>query len=215
MICAPGRAHLLGGGSPLRTRQGEPLAERQGCRGRLRIRRKPKAKRWPDEQEADEAAQRGETGNIVKARYLHGTLRRRSDRHKREGECAIPWEIWLAAPRGLPPSRGAGTVGQKSAAGHLRPGRNAWQAVQAARDYVRGGRGWVVDIDLAKFFDRVNHDLLMARVARQVGDTRVLGLIRWFLQAGLMQGGLCGKDERARRKAGAVAAAIEHHADGP
>ncbi len=50
---APGRAHLLGGESPLRTRQGEPLAERQGCRGRLRIWRKPKAKRWPDEQEAD------------------------------------------------------------------------------------------------------------------------------------------------------------------
>ena len=50
---APGRAHLLGGASPLLTRQGEDLAERQGCRGRLRIWRKPKAKRWPDEQEAD------------------------------------------------------------------------------------------------------------------------------------------------------------------
>jgi RNA-directed DNA polymerase len=72
----------------------------------------------------------------------------------------------------------------------FRPGRNAWQAVQAARDYVRGGRGWVMDIDLAKFFDRVNHDLLMARVARQVGDTRVLGVIRRFLEAGLMRDGL-------------------------
>jgi RNA-directed DNA polymerase len=72
----------------------------------------------------------------------------------------------------------------------FRPGRNAWQAVQAARDYVRGGRGWVVDIDLAKFFDRVNHDLLMARVARRVGDARVLGLIRRFLEAGLMRDGL-------------------------
>ena len=72
----------------------------------------------------------------------------------------------------------------------FRPGRNAWQAVQAARDYVRGGRGWVMDIDLAKFFDRVNHDLLLARVARQVGDTRVLGLIRRFLEAGLMRDGL-------------------------
>ena len=51
----------------------------------------------------------------------------------------------------------------------FRPGRNAWQAVQAARDYVRGGRGWVMDIDLDKFFDRVNHDLLMARVARELG----------------------------------------------
>jgi RNA-directed DNA polymerase len=72
----------------------------------------------------------------------------------------------------------------------FRPGRNAWQAVQAARDHVRGGRGWVVDLDLAKFFDRVNHDLLMARVAREVKDTRVLGLIRRFLQAGLMRDGL-------------------------
>jgi len=72
----------------------------------------------------------------------------------------------------------------------FRPGRSAWQAVQAARDHVRSGRGWVVDIDLAKFFDRVNHDLLMARVARQVGDRRVLGLIRRFLEAGLMRDGL-------------------------
>ena len=81
----------------------------------------------------------------------------------------------------------------------FRPGRNAWQAVGpagapswpiAARDHVRSGRGWVVDIDLAKFFDRVNHDLLMARVARRVGDTRVLGLIRRFWQAGLMRDGV-------------------------
>lgn len=72
----------------------------------------------------------------------------------------------------------------------FRPGRSAWQAVQAARDHVRSGRGWVVDIDLAKFFDRVNHDLLMARVAREVGDRRVLGLIRRFLEAGLMRDGL-------------------------
>ena len=72
----------------------------------------------------------------------------------------------------------------------FRPGRSAWQAVQAARGHVKGGRGWVVDIDLAKFFDRVNHDLLMARVARRVGDTRVLGLIRRFLEAGLMREGV-------------------------
>ena len=72
----------------------------------------------------------------------------------------------------------------------FRPGRNAWQAVQAARDHVRSGRGWVVDLDLAKFFDRVNHDLLLARVAREVKDTRVLGLIRRFLEAGLLRDGL-------------------------
>jgi RNA-directed DNA polymerase len=72
----------------------------------------------------------------------------------------------------------------------FRPGRNAWQAVQAARDHVRSGKGWVADIDLAKFFDRVNHDVLMARVAREVKDGRVLGAIRRFLEAGLMRDGL-------------------------
>jgi RNA-directed DNA polymerase len=72
----------------------------------------------------------------------------------------------------------------------FRPGRNAWQAVQAARDHVRCGKGWVADIDLAKFFDRVNHDVLMARVRREVRDERVLGVIRRFLEAGLMREGL-------------------------
>jgi RNA-directed DNA polymerase len=72
----------------------------------------------------------------------------------------------------------------------FRPGRSAWQAVTQARDYVAGGRRWVVDLDLEKFFDRVNHDLLMARVARKVKDQRMLGLIRRYLQAGVMAGGL-------------------------
>jgi len=72
----------------------------------------------------------------------------------------------------------------------FRPGRNAHQAVKAARDYVAEGKRWTVDLDLEKFFDQVNHDVLMARVVRKVKDERVLKLIRRYLEAGLMEGGV-------------------------
>lgn len=72
----------------------------------------------------------------------------------------------------------------------FRPGKSAHQAVQAAHKAVTSGLRWVVDIDLAKFFDRVNHDILMSRIARRVKDKRVLHLIRSYLQAGLFEGGI-------------------------
>jgi len=72
----------------------------------------------------------------------------------------------------------------------FRPGRSAHQAVLKAREYVAEGKRWVEDLDIEKFFDRVNHDVLMARVARKVKDKRLLRLIRRYLQAGIMAGGL-------------------------
>ena len=72
----------------------------------------------------------------------------------------------------------------------FRPGRSAHQAVRAAQKYIEEGHGWVVDMDLEKFFDRVNHDVLMGRVAKRVGDKRLLKLLRAFLNAGVMENGL-------------------------
>jgi group II intron reverse transcriptase/maturase len=72
----------------------------------------------------------------------------------------------------------------------FRPGRNAWQAVQRAQGYIREGRRWVVDLDLEKFFDRVNHDILMSRITRKVKDERVLKLVRRYLEAGMMSDGI-------------------------
>lgn len=71
-----------------------------------------------------------------------------------------------------------------------RPKRSAHGAVRRAREHMAAGHRWVVDLDLAQFFDRVNHDIVMARVARRVKDKRVLHLIRRYLQAGMMAGGL-------------------------
>lgn len=72
----------------------------------------------------------------------------------------------------------------------FRPGKSAHQAVEAARGYVADGYRWVVDMDLEKFFDRVNHDLLMGKLAEQVEDRRVLKLIRRYLEAGMMADGV-------------------------
>src|SRR5690242_10199363 len=72
----------------------------------------------------------------------------------------------------------------------FRPGRSAHQAVEAAQQYIAEGYRWVVDLDLEKFFDRVNHDKLMAKIAERVSDKQLLKLIRGFLRAGVMEGGL-------------------------
>lgn len=72
----------------------------------------------------------------------------------------------------------------------FRPGRSAHQAVKQAQGYIESGYNWVVDLDLEKFFDRVNHDVLMSRIAKRVSDKRVLSLIRGFLNAGVMEAGL-------------------------
>lgn len=78
----------------------------------------------------------------------------------------------------------------------FRPGRGAHDALSAARQYVADGRIIVVDLDLEKFFDRVNHDILMSRLARRIADKRLLRIIRRFLQAGMMQNGVCvARDE--------------------
>ena len=72
----------------------------------------------------------------------------------------------------------------------FRPGRSALEAVKQARCYIRAGYRWLVDLDLEKFFDRVNHDILMSRLARRIQDKRLLKLIRRYLEAGIMVGGV-------------------------
>ena len=72
----------------------------------------------------------------------------------------------------------------------FRPGRSAHDAVRVAQSHIQSGRRWVADVDLAKFFDRVNHDVLMERLSRRIADGRVLRLIRRYLAAGIMADGV-------------------------
>jgi RNA-directed DNA polymerase len=84
----------------------------------------------------------------------------------------------------------------------FRPGRSAHQAVERAQAYIASGHAVVVDIDLEKFFDRVNHDILMGLIAKRVADKCILKLIRAFLNAGVMEGGLVSPTEEGTPQGG-------------
>ena len=84
----------------------------------------------------------------------------------------------------------------------FRPGRSAHQAITKAQEYVGQGKAVVVDMDLEKFFDRVNHDILMSRIARKVADKRLLKLIRAYLTGGVMENGLVSPTEEGTPQGG-------------
>lgn len=84
----------------------------------------------------------------------------------------------------------------------FRPGRSAHQTVARAQEYIAAGHDVVVDIDLEKFFDRVNHDILMGLIAKRVTDKRILKLVRGFLTAGVLDGGLVGPTEEGTPQGG-------------
>jgi RNA-directed DNA polymerase len=91
----------------------------------------------------------------------------------------------------------------------FRPGRGAHDALAQASRYVAEGRTIVVDVDLEKFFDRVNHDILMSRLARRIGDKRLLKIVRRFLQAGMMQHGVCVERPEGTPQGGPLAPPTE------
>ncbi|HEX8896961.1 MAG TPA: group II intron reverse transcriptase/maturase [Terriglobales bacterium] len=92
----------------------------------------------------------------------------------------------------------------------FRPGRSAHQAVEQAQQYQAAGYRWVVDLDLEKFFDRVNHDRLLAKIAERVSDKRLLQLIRAFLQAGVMENGLVSSTEEGTPQGGPLSPVLSN-----
>ena len=87
----------------------------------------------------------------------------------------------------------------------FRPRRSAHQAVAQAQQYIAQGYGWLIDLDLEKFFDRVNHDKLMGQIARRIEDKRLLKLIRAFLNAGVMENGLVSPSVEGTPQGGPLA----------
>lgn len=84
----------------------------------------------------------------------------------------------------------------------FRPNRTAQQAVSQAKKYIREGKRWVIDMDLEKFFDKVNHDILMERIKRKIKDIRILNLIRRYLKAGAMENGIVKVNEEGTPQGG-------------
>ena len=105
-------------------------------------------------------------------------------------------------------SKWDGTFSQHSFG--FRPKRSAHQAVAQAQEYIRQGRGWVVDLDLEKFFDKVNHDKLMGQVGKRVKDERMLKLIRAFLNAGVMEDGLVKPTDEGTPQGGPLSALLSN-----
>lgn len=92
----------------------------------------------------------------------------------------------------------------------FRPNRNAWQAVQQAQQYIQSGTRWVVDMDLEKFFDRVDHDILMSRLARIIKDERLLKLIRQYLEAEMVDGKEVIKRDKGMPQGGPLSALLSN-----
>ena len=97
----------------------------------------------------------------------------------------------------------------------FRPGRGAHDAICAAQRYIQEGRRWVVDVDLEQFFDRVNHDVLMGRLAKRISDKRLLGLIRRYLEAGMMANGIATERREGTPQGGPVEACRRAGHGGP